>query len=383
LSPADFGWLTFLMSSGSRQLAQRLLGRVGVTIDGNEPWSLKVHDERLWDRVIAQRQLGFGEAYMDGWWDCEQMDEMLTRVIAGDVLREITPSFRVVAQVLRSNVVNLQTKGRAAANARHHYDIGNDLYERMLDPRMVYSCAYWQNASTLDEAQVSKLDLICRKLQLEPGMTVLDIGCGWGGFLHYAAERYGIRGVGITPAPQQVSVATERTKHLPIEIKQVDYRDVSGTFDRIVSVGMMEHVGPKNLRAFFDVCNERLAPGGMMLHHLIGGLVSKQHSDPFFDRYIFPGGVLPSMAQFARASEPDWVIEDVHNFGPDYDRTLMAWYSNVESRWSEIPQYDERFRRMWRFYLLGSAAGFRSRSLQLWQFVMRRKGTLPRYTPVR
>lgn len=371
------------MSSGSRQLAQRLLGNVGVTIDGTEPWSLKVHDERLWDRVIAQRQLGFGEAYMDGWWDCEQMDEMLTRVIAGDVLREITPSFRVVAQVLRSNVVNLQTKGRAAANARHHYDIGNDLYERMLDPRMVYSCAYWQNASTLDEAQVSKLDLICRKLQLESGMTVLDIGCGWGGFLHFAAERYGIRGVGITPAPQQVSVAAERTKHLPIEIKQIDYRDVSGTFDRIVSVGMMEHVGPKNLRAFFDVCNERLAPGGMMLHHLIGGLVSKQRSDPFFDRYIFPGGVLPSMAQFARASEPDWVIEDLHNFGPDYDRTLMAWYSNVESRWSEIPQYDERFRRMWRFYLLGSAAGFRSRSLQLWQFVMRRKGTLPRYTPVR
>ena len=371
------------MSSGSRQLAQRLLGNVGVTIDGTEPWSLKVHDERLWDRVIAQRQLGFGEAYMDGWWDCEQMDEMLTRIIAGDVLREITPSLRVVAQVVRSNLVNFQTKGRAAANARHHYDIGNDLYERMLDPRMVYSCAYWQNASTLDEAQVAKLDLICRKLQLEPGMTVLDIGCGWGGFLRFAAERYGIRGVGITPAPQQVSVATERTKDLPIEIMQVDYRDVTGTFDRIVSVGMMEHVGPKNLRAFFDVCNERLSPGGMMLHHLIGGLVSKHHSDPFFDRYIFPGGVLPSMAQFSRASEPDWVIEDLHNFGPDYDRTLMAWYSNIESRWSEIPTYDERFRRMWRFYLLGSAAGFRSRSLQLWQFVMRRKGMLPRYTAVR
>ena len=160
------------MSSGSRQLAQRLLGNVGVTIDGTEPWSLKVHDERLWDRVIAQRQLGFGEAYMDGWWNCDQMDEMLTRIIAGDVLQEITPSLRVVAQVVRSNLVNFQTKGRAAANARHHYDIGNDLYERMLDPRMVYSCAYWQNASTLDEAQVAKLDLICRKLQLEPGMTV-------------------------------------------------------------------------------------------------------------------------------------------------------------------------------------------------------------------
>ena len=371
------------MSSGSRQLAERLLAGVGVTINGNEPTSIRVHDERLWDRVIAQRQLGFGEAYMDGWWDCDQMDEMLTRVIAGDLLGEIRPSVRVVAQVLRSNLVNLQTKKRAETNARHHYDIGNDLYQRMLDPRMVYSCAYWQNATTLDDAQVAKLDLICRKLGLEPGMKVLDIGCGWGGFLRYAAEHYGVSGVGITPAPQQVSIATERTAHLPIEIRQVDYRDVTGTFDRIVSVGMMEHVGPKNLRAFFDVCNARLVPGGLMLHHLIGGLVSKNHSDPFFDRYIFPGGVLPSMAQFSGASEPDWVIEDMHNFGPDYDRTLMAWHDNIESRWSEIPTYDERFKRMWKFYLLGSAAGFRSRSLQLWQYVMRRKGTLPRYTPVR
>ncbi len=371
------------MSSGSRQLAERLLGNVGVTIGGDEPTSIRVHDERLWDRVIAQRQLGFGEAYMDGWWECDQMDEMLTRVIAGDLVGQIPKSLHVVAQVLRSNLVNLQTKKRAESNARHHYDIGNDLYQRMLDPRMVYSCAYWQNASTLDDAQVAKLDLICRKLGLEPGMKVLDIGCGWGGFLRYAAETYGVTGVGITPAPQQVSIARERTAHLPIEIRQMDYRDVTGTFDRIVSVGMMEHVGPKNLRAFFDVCNERLAPGGVMLHHLIGGLVSKQHSDPFFDRYIFPGGVLPSMAQFAGASEPDWVIEDVHNFGPDYDRTLMAWHANIESRWNEIPEYDERFRRMWKFYLLGSAAGFRSRSLQLWQFVMRRKGTLARYTPVR
>ena len=371
------------MSRGSRALAEGLLAQVGVTINGSEPWSIHVHDERLWDRVVSQRQLGFGEAYMDGWWECEQMDEMLTRVIAGDLLRQIRPTPKMAAVAAQSWVVNRQTKNRATKNAQHHYDIGNDLYERMLDKRMVYSCAYWAQADNLDAAQEAKLDLICRKLHLEPGMTVLDIGCGWGGLLQFAAERYGIQGVGVSPAANQVSLARERLHGHLVDIKQMDYRDVTGTFDRVVSVGMMEHVGPKNLRAFFDTCDRVLAPEGVMLHHLIGGLVSKQHSDPFFDRYIFPGGVLPSLAQFTRATEPDWVVEDVHNFGPDYDRTLMEWFRNVESKWGEIPRYDERFRRMWRFYLLGSAAGFRSRSLQLWQIVMRRKGVTTRYRPER
>ena len=166
-------------------------------------------------------------------------------------------------------------------------------------------------------------------------------------------------------------------------IEPLEYRELTGTYDRIVTIGMLEAVGPKNLRLFFDTCDRALAPGGMMLHHTIGATVSKQHSDPFFDRYIFPGGVLPSLAQFSAAAEPKWVIEDVHNFGPDYDRTLMAWNANVESRWSEIPRYDERFRRMWRFYVLGSAAGFRARSLQLWQIVMRRQGRAARYTAAR
>jgi cyclopropane-fatty-acyl-phospholipid synthase len=371
------------VANGSRALAETLLGKVGVTINGDEPWSIRVRDERVWHRVLAQRQLGFGESYMDGWWECDQMDEMLTRVIAGDLLRQIRPSPKMLAAAATSRVMNRQTKIRAEKNARYHYDIGNDLYERMLDERMVYSCAYWDRADNLTDAQVAKLDLICRKLHLEEGMMILDIGCGWGGFLKFAAERYGVRGVGVSPAGNQVEVAVRQTRGLPIEIRQMEYRDLTGTFDRIVSVGMMEHVGPRNLKSFFDVCDRLLTPDGVMLHHTIGSLISKIHSDPFFDRYIFPGGVLPSLAQFSQAAEPDWVVEDVHNFGPDYDRTLMAWHANIESRWWQIPQYDERFRRMWRFYLLGSAAGFRSRSLQLWQIVVRRKGIAARYQPVR
>lgn len=371
------------MTNRSREFGIRLLARAGVPINGPELWSVHVTDERLWNRVIAQPQLGFGEAYMDGWWECEQMDEMLTRILTSRVIDEIRPSPQMLALAARSWLVNRQTKNKATRNASHHYDIGNDLYERMLDKRMVYSCAYWKNAEDLDTAQEAKLDLICQKLQLRPGMHLLDVGCGWGGLLQYASEHHGVKGTGISLSGNQVSIARQRCIGLPIEIQQIDYRDLRGTFDRIVSVGMMEHVGPKNLKSFFETCDELLVQDGIMLHHTIGALISKQHTDPFFDRYIFPGGVLPSLAQLSRAAEPNWVIEDVHNFGPDYDRTLMSWYSNIESRWDEIPQYRERFRRMWRFYLMGSAAGFRSRSLQLWQVVMRRKGRASRYESVR
>ena len=367
------------MGRNAESFVRGLLDTAGVSVDGPEPWSLKVHNRGLWDRVVSQKQLGLGEAYMEGWWDCDQLDEMLTRIEASGAAGKVRMSPALGAMAARSWAMNRQTKSRADANAKHHYDIGNDLYERMLDSRMVYSCAYWKDASTLDEAQESKLELICRKLDLEPGMRVLDIGCGWGGFLAHAASTRGIKGVGISPAGNQVVVARERTRGLDVRIEQGDYRDLRGKFDRIVSVGMMEHVGPRNLKKFFDVCDNLLVPDGMMLHHTIGSLVSKHHTDAFFDKYIFPGGVLPSLAQFNRAAEPHWVVEDVHNFGPYYDRTLMAWESNIGAKWHEIPAYDERFRRMWRYYLLASAAGFRSRSLQLWQIVMRRKGRADLY----
>jgi cyclopropane-fatty-acyl-phospholipid synthase len=371
------------MGDGAKNFALRLLETAGVPVNGTEPWSLQVRDERLWDRVVSQRQLGMGEAYMDGWWESDAMDDMLTRILVSDVLTKVRVGPKLAGMAAQSFLVNRQTQHRAAQNARHHYDIGNDLYERMLDERMVYSCGYWETANDLATAQRDKLDLICRKLGLEPGMRLLDIGCGWGGLLHHAATHYGVTGTGISPAGNQVEIASRRCADLPVDIRQQDYRQLVGRFDRIVSVGMMEHVGPRNLPAFFSTCDRLLDEGGTMLHHTIGSTISKHHTDPFFDRYIFPGGVVPSLAQFNRAAEPNWVVEDVHNFGPDYDRTLMAWHDNIEARWHEIPKYDERFRRMWRYYLLSSAAGFRARNLQLWQVVMRRRGSAPRYVTVR
>ena len=367
----------------SKEICLRLLDQAGVPVNGTEPWSLHVHDERLWNRVTAQHQLGFGEAYMDGWWDCEQLDEALTRLVTVDAVSAIRPTPMIVAHTLKSMVSNRQTKARAVKNAQHHYDIGNDLYSRMLDKEMIYSCGYWESASSLDDAQIAKLELICQKLQLKPGMRVLDIGSGWGGFLRYAVKNYGVVGFGISLATQQIKLARERSQGLDIEFLQMDYRDVVGKFDRIVSIGMMEHVGPKNLKQFFAKCDELLADDGIMLHHTISSLYSENHIDPFFDRYIFPGGILPSLANIAKTVEKKWVIEDVHNFGPDYDLTLMAWHQNINAKWDEIPQYDERFRRMWNYYLLASSAGFRARSLQLSQVVFRRPGRLPKYRSIR
>ncbi len=367
----------------SKDVAAEILTAAGIPVNGSEPWSIQVHNEKVWDRVLSQKQLGFAESYMDGWWDCQELDVMLTKLLSINVLKLLKPSPALALHVAKSTFLNNQTKRRAAENAKHHYNIGNDLYSRMLDEEMVYSCAYWAHAQTLGQAQLAKFDLICRKLDLQPGMRLLDIGSGWGGFLRYAVKNYGVEATGISPADNQINLAREKSEGLGITFIQQDYRDLQGQFDRIVSIGMMEHVGPKNYKTFFQKCDELLTNDGRMLHHTISSNLTKQVTDPFFDRYIFPGGVLPSLAQIAGAVENVFVIEDVHNFGPDYDRTLLEWQRNISSKWSEIPQYDERFRRMWNYYLLSSAAGFRAGNLQLLQCVFQRVGQRPTYITAR
>lgn len=367
----------------SKALCLSILDQAEIPLNSSEPWSIHVYNEKLWDRIIAQHQLGLGEAYIEGWWDCKKIDEMLSRLLSIDVLSYLKPTPAVVFTALKSTLLNRQNKARAAHNAKHHYNIGNDLYSRMLDKEMVYSCAYWKDAQTLDEAQIKKFDLICRKLKIEPGMTLLDIGSGWGGLLRHAAKNYGAICTGISPADNQIQGAREKSVGLNIEYKQLDYRDLEGKFDRVVSVGMMEHVGPKNLRKFFRQCDKLLAQDGLMLHHTISSTYSKNSTDPFFDRYIFPGGVIPSVAQISKACEKLFVIEDLHNFGLHYDRTLMAWHHNINQKWDEIPAFDEKFKRMWNYYLLASAAGFRTRKLNLIQMVFRKNGVKDFYLPER
>ena len=356
----------------TRNLGLEILHNAGIEVGGDQPRDIAVHDDRFWARVVAERELGLGESYQDGWWDANQLDEFIAEVQALDLRSLVRPRPGLALHIAKAHATNRQTVRRARRNAGAHYNIGNDLYERMLDKRMIYSCGYWRRAHDLDQAQEDKLDLICRKLSLEPGMKLLDIGCGWGGFARFAASEHGVTVTGVTPARQQARVARDVCAGLPVEIQECDYRDAQGRFDRIVSIGMMEHVGPRNLKTFFERCNDLLSGDGVMLHHTIGSLESKNHTDPWFDKYIFPGGVVPSLGQISSACERDWVIEDVQNFGPYYDRTLMAWHRNVTEAWEELPAYDERFRRTWDYYLLSSAGSFRSRALQLWQVVFTR-----------
>ncbi len=362
-----------------RARAAELLALADVTIDGDRPWDMVVRDERLFARVLAEGSLGLGESYMDGWWVSERLDEFFARILAADLDTKVRP-WKDALRVLRARIVNLQRPARAFQIGERHYDIGNELFARMLDRRMIYSCGYWQVATTLDAAQEAKLDLVCRKLGLRPGMRVLDIGCGWGGTAQFAAERYGVSVVGATVSAEQARHARELCAGLDVEIRLEDYRALRGTFDRVLSIGMFEHVGCKNYSTFMRVVRERLAPDGLFLLHTIGANRSQRKNDPWTERYIFPNSMLPSARQIAAAIEGAFVLEDWHSFGPDYDRTLMAWHANVERAWPELAdRYDERFRRMWRYFLLSSAGAFRARKNQLWQLVLSPAGVAGGY----
>ena len=369
-------------AAAQRALAQ-LLEPADVVLGGSRPWDIVVHDPRMLARILAQGSLGAGESYMDGWWDCERLDEMLTRVLRSGLDRRLRTA-RAIRMSLLALLRNPQGLGRAFIVGRAHYDIGDDLFEQMLDPRMIYSCAWWQQAGDLAAAQEAKLDLVCRKLGLGRGMRVLDIGCGWGGAAQFAAERYGVTVTGITVSKHQAAAAIERCRGLPVEIRLEDYRRHSGRYDRIWSLGMFEHVGARNYRAYLRKVRDLLAPDGLFLLHTIGANRSARRTDPWIEKYIFPNSMLPSMSQIARATERLWVIEDWHGFGPHYDRTLLEWWRNFEAHWPAIAaRYGERFRRMWRFWLLSSAATFRARRNQLWQFVLSPHGVPGGYQAVR
>lgn len=358
----------------ARAVVEELLHLADVHPGGDCAWDIQVHDERFYARVLAHGSLGLGESYMDGWWDCPQLDEMVARLLRAGISGRAR-SWRRVWPAVLARLANLQRPSRAFEIGRRHYDIGNDLYRRMLDRRMIYSCGYWKEATDLDQAQEAKLELTCRKLGLEPGMRLLDIGCGWGGTLRYAVERFGVTGVGITVSQEQATLGQQTCAGLPVEIRLQDYRELDERFDRILSIGMFEHVGVHNYRTYMQVVRRCLADDGVFLLHTIGRRESGRGTDRWLDRYIFPSSVLPSAQLICRAVEGLYVLEDWHAFGLDYDRTLMAWHARFESAWEELRErYDERFHRMWRFYLLTCAGAFRARSNQLWQIVYSPRG---------
>lgn len=368
-----------------------LVAQAGVQFNGSRPWDMQVYDAAAYRRIVTQGSLGLGESYVDGQWDAGQLDEMISRFLRAELDSKIVGlmSLRLVAHVLASRVrdllVNRQTSRRAYVVGERHYDIGNDIYEAMLDPTMTYSCGYWERADSLEEAQQAKLDLVCRKLQLQPGERLLDVGCGWGGLAEFAARNYHARVTGITVSREQQALARERVQGLDVEIQLMDYRDLRGQYDKVVSIGMFEHVGPKNYRKYFRRMLDLLAPGGLLLLHTIGEYRTSNSSDPWIDKYIFPNGKLPSCRRVATAFEGLFTLQDWHNFGPDYDLTLMAWWRNFDQAWPQLvsEKYDQRFYRMWKYYLQSCAGMFRSGWGQLWQLVLSKDGLGETYRSVR
>lgn len=370
-------------TKSSQDFLSSLFMQAGIVINGNAAADIKVHNPKFYNRVLAQGSLGLGESYVEGWWDCADLSQFFYLLLHARLDEKTNPATYLI-QSLKSKVLNLSTRNDPFKIGEFHYDLDENLYRVMLDKKMIYTCGYWKNARNLDEAQEKKLQLVCDKLFLKPGMRVLDIGCGWGGFLKYCAERYQIKGVGVTVSEEQAIVARKSCAGLDIEILLQDYREVTGKFDRIVSLGMFEHVGKKNYRTYFETVADHLTDEGLFLLHTIGGNKSESGTDPWIEKHIFPNSMLPSIAQIGLGIEDLFVMEDWHNFGFDYDKTLLAWFENFDKGWPELEKnLDQTFYRKWKYYLLCCAGSFRARRNQLWQIVLSKNGVPEGYTSIR
>lgn len=372
------------MVSKTHSKVSALLATAGIHVNGDDPWDIQVHNPDLFARILGQGSLGLGESYMEAWWDCDQLDEFFYRLLDKDLRHKVTTLGDKLFYI-KAHLMNRQNGKRAFEVGSQHYDAGNDLYERMLDKRMIYTCAYWQDADNLDQAQEHKLELVCRKLKLEPGMRVLDIGCGWGGAARYMAEKYDVEVVGVSVSKDQVELANGLAKEQSLNASFLyqDYRDVNEQFDRIYSLGMFEHVGFKNYAEYFEVADRCLKEGGLFLLHTIGHRRTDERVDPWIERYIFPNSILPSAELISQHSCELFTIEDWHNFGLDYVKTLHAWDNNSAAAWADLPDYDEEFQRMWHYYLMCCAAAFKLYRNHLWQIVFSKGRQREPYSAVR
>jgi len=365
-------------------------GRRIVAGSGDPAIAVRITDPGLIRRMCLNPELAVGEGYVDG-----------TILIEGDDLRGFLefvtentgrthelPLWQAPLAVLRRWTRGLDQwnrAGRSKSNVARHYDLSGRLYDLFLDEDRQYSCAYWpEGVTTLEEAQAAKKAHIARKLLIEPGMRVLDIGCGWGGMALTLARDYGARVVGVTLSEEQFRIGQERVRNAGledrVEIRLVDYRKVAEPFDRIVSVGMFEHVGVPQYRTFFGKVHELLTPDGIALIHTIGRAAPPTYTSPWIDKYIFPGGYTPALSEAAIAIEKESLVEtDIEVWRLHYAYTLRQWHDRFMARIDEAKAlYDERFTRMWRFYLIASELSFVQGHQVVFQLQLaRRKDAVP------
>jgi len=367
-----------------KPLLESLLAGSGIAIGGDRPWDIQVRNDRMYRRAL-RGSLGVGESYVDGDWDCDALDEMFRRVLGSDAQQRLLVRAAGALKALQARLTNLQSKRRSRAVAEEHYDIDHRMYALFLGPWNQYTCCFFDGTTELERAEVIKLEMLCDKLELKAGDRLLDIGCGWGGFAKYAAQTRGCEVTGISLSDEQIRYAVEYTKGLPVTIKRLDYRDLpeSGLapFDKISIVGMIEHVGYKNYAGIMEVVHQMLKPGGLFLLHTIGNCEETKVVDPWIEKYIFRNSMVPAMQQLSDAAEGRFVIEDWENYGHYYVPTLQAWYERFNANWDRIRAlpmkrpFDERFRRLWNYYLMSCKAAFDIEKLHLWQLVMTRRNS--------
>jgi len=382
------------------KMVRQFLEKADIQINGPDPWDLQVHNNRFFLRVWANGSIGLGESYMEGWWDCEDLEGFFFRIIDAKLYNKVK-GWRFAFNLIKAKLINRQTKNRSMRVAKMHYNLSNEMYSAMLGETMAYTCAYWKQAKNLDEAQYAKYDLICRKLDIKADDRILELGSGWGGFAKYASEKYGCHIVTVNIAKEQVKYARNICDDKLVSVCLCDYRDrdvynpAGEKYDKIVSIGLCEHVGPKNYRSWFRLVFDQLKDRGLFLLHSIGSDRTKYISDSWIDKYIFPNGIIPSTLTLSRAMDGIFVMEDWHNFGSDYHLTLMEWFKNFDHYWKvkEKSNADlgislkniskDTFYRMLKYYLLSCAGCFRSRENSLWQIVMSKNGILGGYKPFR
>lgn len=372
----------------AKQRVQELLATANIRAELNlsnpRPWDIVVKDKKFFEEVALKKNLGMGESYEKGMWDCMRTEILYAKMIQAGLHKQ---SRSDLLNTISRTLFNLQDKFSAKQSVSRHYDLGNDLFTSMLDKNKIYSCGYWRNANTLEKAQEHKMRLICEKLGLKPGQHILDIGCGWGGLAKYMSLNYGVSITGITLSEEQIREAERTCYGLPIKILLQDYREVEGNFNHVVSVGMFEHVGHLNFKSYMTKIRTLLADDGLFLLHTIGSNTPGITTDKWIDKYIFPNSLIPSMSQITKAYEGLFVMEDVHNFGYDYYRTLMAWYQNFYQNFQDLqtidPRYDNVFFRRWKHYLLSCAGSFLARHNNLWQIVLSKNGIDGGYISIR
>jgi len=332
-----------------------------------------VNNDDFFNKSMTKGELGMAESYMDGDWTTPDLEKTLTELLINqEKLEKHIFSIKYLVLGLNNYIATFlpnNTLDSVKDNVEHHYDIGNDLYSKMLGKHMQYTCAYYyKDDLTLDEAQYAKMELIAKKLNLKEGLTILDIGCGFGSLANHLATKYKVNVVGVTLSKEQIIYHEKHFKHPNVTIKYMDYRNVNvnDKFDRVYSIGMFEHVGNHNYKTYYDKCYDLLKDDGIMLIHTIGQTVGK--SSDFISTYIFPEGELPALPDLTKEYTNKWHLEDFQNFGLSYAKTLRAWNNNIGD-WSDLDNYDTRFRRMWEYYLLGCASNFQRKSIYLWQLV--------------